>query len=440
MTLMPIIFVLYMFNYLDRNNISQAKLDSFEEDLGLHGSDYSTAVSIVNVGYILMQLPSNMLITKLRPSLYIPFWACVWSCVSAATAATKSFGGLIALRLVLGVCEAPFFPGVFYLLSCWYTKKELAFRYAILYSGLILATATSGLLAAAIFATLDGRSGLAGWQWLFIIEGAVSLGFGFIAIALLPDLPASTTGSTRWLFNEEERKVAIERMRRDAVSDQEDNTSLWHGLKLAVLDIKVWIFAFIMCSSQSAYGFNYFYPTIVEGFNLGTRTITLACTAPPYIVGALIAYGIAWSSDRCKERGFHIAVPVGIAIIGFIISVATLNIPVRYFASFLYISGIFGANAVVFSWAATTVNTTAQKKACAMAIINITGQLGSVWSPYFFDENQAPRYSRAMVLLLVFAALDAVLTLTMKVRLRHENKKLIARGVEEGIVPTLYML
>ncbi|RDW68872.1 uncharacterized protein DSM5745_08632 [Aspergillus mulundensis] len=440
MTLVPMIFILYLFNYLDRNNIAQAKLDTFMEDLGLGGSDYSTAVSIVNVGYILMQLPSNMILTKVRPSLYIPFWVCIWSCVSASTAGTHNFSGLIGVRIILGICEAPFFPGVFYLLSCWYTKKELALRYAALYSGLVLATATSGLLAAAIFAGLDGAHGLAGWKWLFIIEGAVSFGMGLLAFLLIPDLPGMNSGSGRWLLTDEENRVAVERMRRDAVSNQDDNESLRHGLKLAVMDVKVWIFSFIMCSSQSAYGFNQFYPTIVEGFGLGSRTITLACTAPPYIIGACVAWCIAWSSDRRKERGFHIFFPVCVAIVGFIISVATLNIPVRYFASFLYISGIFGANSVVFSWAATTVSDTAQNKACAMAIINITGQLGSVWSPYFFHENESPRYITAMILLLAFAVCMASLCLIMKVLLKRENRKLVAKGEEEGVVPNLYTL
>lgn len=189
-----------------------------------------------------MQLPSNMILTKVRPSLYIPLWVCVWSVVSGATAGTNSFGGLIGVRIVLGVCEAPFFPGVFYLLSCWYTKKELALRYAVLYSGLVLATATSGLLAAAMFAGMDGTAGLPGWRWLFIIEGAVSFVLGAIAPVLLPDLPGQNSGSVRWLFSEEEQRLAVDRMARDAVSNQEDNASLRHGLKLAVMDIRMWIF------------------------------------------------------------------------------------------------------------------------------------------------------------------------------------------------------
>lgn len=108
-----------MFNYLDRNNIAQARLNTFEEDLGLVGNQFNVAVSILNVGYMLMQLPSNMIITRVRPSIYLPCCAAVWSCISAATAGTHNFSGLIAIRFFLGIVEAPFFPGAFHIMSSW---------------------------------------------------------------------------------------------------------------------------------------------------------------------------------------------------------------------------------------------------------------------------------------------------------------------------------
>ncbi|KAJ0144319.1 Uncharacterized protein HZ326_12934 [Fusarium oxysporum f. sp. albedinis] len=219
---------------------SQAKLDSLEKDLVLSGNDYSTALAILNVGYMLMQIPSNMILTRVRPSIYIPVWVCLWSAVSAATAACNSFTHLIIIRFFLGICEAPFFPGVFFLLSCWYTKKELALRYAFLYSGLVLATAVSGLLAAGIFAGLGGVAGLQGWRWLFILEGAAIFLLGLVAFVMLPDFPA--TKSQDWLFTAEEKEVAVTRMVRDAVSEEEHDQSVLHGLKLAVTDIKVWAF------------------------------------------------------------------------------------------------------------------------------------------------------------------------------------------------------
>ena len=135
--------------------------------------------------------------------------------------------------------------------------------------------------------------------------------------------------------------------------------------------------AIILCANHTAYGFNNFYPSIVEGFELGSRTVTLLCTAPPYLVGAIITFFVANSSDRNNERGLHISVPMLVAVVGFVISVATLNVPARYVASFLYVTGCFSANSIVYTWGASTTSQTPEKRACATAIINVTAQLGS---------------------------------------------------------------
>ncbi|KAJ4180111.1 hypothetical protein NW755_011960 [Fusarium falciforme] len=164
----------------------------------------------------------------------------------SATAATHNFEGLVAVRFFLGVCEAPFFPGAFYLLSCWYTKKELALRTAVLYSGLVLATAFSGLLAAGIFAGLSGARGLGGWRWLFLLEGVATFVVGVLAIFILPDFPSSKSGSATWLLSDDERQLAVERIARDQVSNQESNRSIWHGLRTAAMDFRVWVFVSIL--------------------------------------------------------------------------------------------------------------------------------------------------------------------------------------------------
>ncbi|OJJ03353.1 hypothetical protein ASPVEDRAFT_170733 [Aspergillus versicolor CBS 583.65] len=438
MTLMPVIWVLYMFNYLDRNNIAQARLNNFERDLGLVGTDFNVAVSVLNIGYMLAQLPSNMILTRVRPSIYLPCCVMLWSCVSAATAGVNNLPGLVAVRFFLGIVEAPFFPGAFYLLSCWYTRKELALRTAVLYSGLILATAFSGLIAAGIFAGLDGVHGLAGWQWMFIIEGAGSFFAAMIAIGLLPDYIDSTSGSGRWLLTPREREVAAARIAADRVSVSEADRSVWYGVSLAIKDIRTWIFFLMLCSNHTAYGFNNFFPSIVQGLNLGSNTVTLVLTAPPYLFGAVISFLVAFSSDRHNERGFHISVPMLVAIVGFIISAATLSVPARYFASFLYASGAFAANSMVYSWAASVLNQTPEKRAAATAIINLLAQFGNIWSPYFFREQDEPRYILAMILMMAFSGLSVCCALAMKMVLKRENAKMRAEAEEAGRSVTLY--
>lgn len=139
-------------------------------------------------------------------------------------------------------------------MSCWYTRKELALRTAVLYSGLVLATAFSGLIAAGVFAGLDGVRGLPGWRWLFILEGIGSFTAAIVAIFLLPDYPESKSGSGRWLFTEEERKTAMERIARDRVSQPEADRSVFYGLRLAAKDFRTWVFVLLLCSNHTAYG------------------------------------------------------------------------------------------------------------------------------------------------------------------------------------------
>lgn len=134
------------------------------------------------------------------------------------------------------------------MLSCWYTRRELALRTAVLYSGLVIATAISGLIAAGVFAGLDGARGLSGWQWLFIIEGAGSFVAAIFAVFLLPDFTDSKTGSAKWLLSAKELEVAAQRIALDRVSLPEADRSVWHGLGLAVKDYRTWIFVSIKSS------------------------------------------------------------------------------------------------------------------------------------------------------------------------------------------------
>jgi hypothetical protein len=172
--------------------------------------------------------------------------------------------------------------------------------------------------------------------------------------------------------------------------------------------------------------------------NLGTRTITLVLTAPPYLFGAIVSFAVAYSSDRRNERGYHISAPMAVAIVGFAISAATLNNAARYTASFLYCAGAFAANATVYSWAAGSLNQTPEKRACATAIVNLLSQFGNIWSPYFFPADDGPRYVMAMLLMMGFSALSIAASLVMKVLLKRANRKLVAEAEGSGRRVQLY--
>ena len=169
---MPLVAILIRSDYLDRNAIASTRLGGITEDLGLVGNQFQTSVSILFVGYllpesdadsryILMQVPSNLFLDRIgKPAIYLPACMVIWGTISSLTAAVHSFGGLLACRFFLGFIEAAYFPGCLFFLSSWYTRKELAFRTAILYSGSLISGAFSGLIAAGIVGGLDGGRGL----------------------------------------------------------------------------------------------------------------------------------------------------------------------------------------------------------------------------------------------------------------------------------------
>lgn len=235
---------MYVMNYLDRNNIAAARLAGLEEELNLSSTQYLTALSILFVGYLLMQVPSNLFLNKLgKPALYLPTVMIIWGVISAATAGAQSFGGLIAIRFFLGFVEAAYFPGCLFFLSSWYTRKELGFRTAILYSGSLLSGAFSGLISAGITNGLDGAKGLRAWRWLFIIEGVITIVIAFAAYLVLPNFPRTTT----WL-TENERQLAIWRLDEDIGEDDwigSEQQTFFHGMKLAFADIKMWILVIV---------------------------------------------------------------------------------------------------------------------------------------------------------------------------------------------------
>jgi len=148
-------------NYIDRNAITLARLNGFQEDLGLTSSQYSTAISLLFVGYILGQIPSNMIITRVRPSWYMGICMMGWSLVSGLTAIVHNYTGILLVRFFLGIVEAPYYPGALYLLSIFYTRKEIATRISVLYSGNILASSFAGLIALGVF-KLDDVHGISG--------------------------------------------------------------------------------------------------------------------------------------------------------------------------------------------------------------------------------------------------------------------------------------
>jgi MFS family permease len=366
-----------------------------------------------------MQVPSNMLISsrKVRPSIYMCVCMMVWAVTSACTALVKNYTGLVLVRFFLGIAEAPYYPGALYLLSLFYTRKEIATRLSILYSGNIFATSFSGLIAAATFASLDGTHGLAGWKWLFIIEGAVTFGIAMVALYLLPDFPLTT-----WWLTPEERQLAHDRIARDTMGLEASKGSK-AGLMQAIRDPRLYLLALMQNMHLSACSFNNFFPTVVGSLGFSS-TITLVLTCPPYLVSGVVGILVGISSGKFNERTWHITVAMGTAMVGFIVSAITLNTAARYVSCFLFASGAYAVNSVILGWVSATLGQTQEKKAVSLSIVNVIANASYIYTAYLYPKSNGPKYTTAMSANTVFAFVTIVCAWTLRVWLMRTNRKI----------------
>lgn len=420
--LIPMLVFLYILNYLDRNNIASARLGALEEDLNLKGNQYETCISILFVGYILMQIPANMFLNKFKkPSIFLASIMGAWGTISLCTAAVQGFGGLLAVRLVLGFVEAGFFGSCLYVLSCWYTRKQLGFRNSLLYSGSLLSGAFSGLIAAGIVDNMDHLHGLRSWRWLFIIEGGVTVGVAPLAYLVLPDMPHNSK-----MLNDFEKDVLLYKIRCETGQDDSDETneeSYWGAFKLAVCDVKVWACCGILSWLVSAAGVTNFFPSIVETLNFD-RVITLCLTAPPYILAVISTFIWALHADKTGERFWHVVSPLLIALASFIISVSTLNTGAPYFAMVIMVPSIYCSFTTILSWMSNSVPRPPLKRAIALSLLNCLSNSASIWNAYLYPSSAAPRYTVAFTCNCVFIALAIACAVALRLRLQILNRRI----------------
>ncbi|KAH8888524.1 major facilitator superfamily transporter [Thozetella sp. PMI_491] len=414
--LLPILIVMYIMNYIDRNAVPQAKIQGLNTDIGLQGVEYNIVLSVTFIGYILMQVPSNMILSYCRPSWYLSLCMVAWGIVSGATGAVHNFGGLAACRFFLGVTEAPFFAGVAFLFSGWYTRKELGLRLGIFFCAAMLSGAFGGLFAAGISAAFQGNA-IASWRWLFIIEGAATVVFACVTALVIPDWPSTT----KWL-TEEEKALGVIRLVEDAGAEEEDITAL-DAFKMAAKDHRVWLCILNQLCIQAVASLTNFLPTLVKNFGFSTIN-TLLLTAPPYLFTALFCLFNTWYSDKTSKRSPHMVYPSIVAIVGIVITLATTNTAARYFSLFLMLPGTYGCFQISNAWMANIAARPQKKRAIALAMNNSIGNLALVWTPYLYPDSAGPQYTTAWSVNLALTVVTILSSLGLSYVLRRDNKKL----------------
>ncbi|KAK7685745.1 hypothetical protein QCA50_011091 [Cerrena zonata] len=385
MRLMPILTLMYLFSFLDRGNIGNAKLQGLVTQLDLTGNKYNIALTMYFVPYCLFECPANLVLKKFHPSRWLPGITITWGIIMTLMGLVKNYPQLVGTRVALGITEAGLFPGVVYYLSLWYPRHMLQYRVGIFYGGATVAGAFSGLLAFAI-SFMSGTRGLLGWSWIFIIEGIATVFVGILAFFVLVDFPA-----TALFLTPEERAFVIWRKKYDNSSvGEEEHFALKHVWQ-AFADWQVWLHILIYMSIIGPlYGISLFLPSIINGFGFSTA-ISQLLTVPPYVCATIILIIFAIWSDRIQKRSPFILAGLVMCLIGFAINISEAPIGVKYFGTFFCVSGSYAAFPGIVAWLGN--NLAGQyKRGVGMALHIGIGNFAGAIASNIYRSQDAPRY------------------------------------------------
>ncbi|KAK2029188.1 major facilitator superfamily transporter [Colletotrichum zoysiae] len=425
----PTVALLYLFCFIDRANIGNARIAGLDKDLNLKGYDYNMVLSIFYISYILFEIPATVACKWMGPGWFLPITSLLFGVVSIATAFCHDRASICGVRFLLGIFEAGMLPGIAYYLSRWYQRAELTFRLSLYMVMAPLAGAFGGLLASAIL-TLDHFGSLHDWRMIFAIEGIVTIGLSLISFFTLTDRPETA----RWL-TQEERDLCIARVKSERVGateviDKIDKTKLKRGMFNPVTFQIAIIFLFNNITVQ---GLAFFLPTIVSTIYPTYTTVEKQLhSVPPYVVGAFftIAFpSVSWYLDR---RQVLIALSAPMVMCGYIMFLASKVARVRYGATFLIASSamVLGpmSNAHI---SANVVSDTARSSAIGMNVM--FGNVGGLISTWSFISKDAPDYPIGNGLNLAASSMILIVATSAWFWMKWDNKRRDELSIEEEL-------
>jgi ACS family tartrate transporter-like MFS transporter len=365
--LIPFMFLLYIVSYLDRVNVGFASLE-MNRDLGLSDTVYGLGAGVFFIGYFLFEVPSNLLMQRVGARPWIARIMVTWGVLSAGMMFTRGPVSFYTLRFLLGLAEAGFFPGMILYLTYWFPERERANTVALFMTANALAGVIGGPLSGALL-TMQGAGGLAGWQWLFLLEGTPAVLLGIATLLYLPNGPAEA----RWLTVDERQMVQAEAA---GTMPHDDQTVL-----RVLTNRTVWLFSILYFALVVAlYSISFWLPQLLKRLS-GSSDVTVGfVSALPYLVAAIGMVFIGRHSDARNERRWHVAVPALLAAAGLLVSAFANAAPLAVAAVSVAALGIWGALGPF--WAMPTAMLRGTAAAAGIAWINSVGNLGGFVGPY----------------------------------------------------------
>jgi ACS family tartrate transporter-like MFS transporter len=364
--LIPFMFLLYIVSYLDRVNVGFASLQ-MNRDLGLSDTVYGLGAGIFFIGYFLFEVPSNLIMVRVGARPWIARIMVTWGLISAGMMFTSGATSFYTLRFLLGLAEAGFFPGMILYLTYWFPPRERARTVAMFMTANALAGVVGGPLSGVLL-TMSGRGGLAGWQWLFLIEGIPAVLLGIAVLLYLPNGPDDAA----WLSDTERVWV------RSQVSTGggHDEQTVWQVLT----NKAVWLFSLLYFTLVVAlYSISFWLPQLLKRLSGASDLAIGVVSALPYVVAAIGMVLIGRHSDHHDERRWHVAGPALLAASGLVLSTFTDSPVLAVAAISLAALGIWGALGPFWAMPTAILRGGA---AAGIAWINSVGNLGGFVGPY----------------------------------------------------------
>ncbi|MCJ1377293.1 hypothetical protein MMC17_000387 [Xylographa soralifera] len=425
----PVLSILYLLAFLDRTNIANAAVYGLSTDLGLvSGSNqYNTALTIFFVPYILFEIPSNILLKKLKPHVWLSGCMFVFGLVTICQGLVKGYSGLLATRFFLGLAETGMFPGSFYLIGMWYKRAEAQKRYSFFFSSTTLAGAFGGLLAAAI-GKMNGMRGYLAWRWIFILEGVVTCIVAIIFFFLIPSFPEDAS----WL-TEDERAYVKARLQADQGRSAAERNISFKDVRTIFKDYKIFVGGFMYFGLiVPAYGYAFFAPGIIKTYGYSTIQTQLH-SVPPWATAFGFAMLVAFFSDTLKHRFIFTLLPICVSITGFAILLTVhTNHNLEYAALFLVTSGTYGAMPVVVCWFTQNLGGH-HRRAVGTAWQIGFGNIGGIIATYAFLSSDAPLYRTGYAICIGFVCLSAASCVTYFVSVWMQNRSRDRAGRNLGL-------
>ncbi|CRG87008.1 putative transporter C1002,16c [Talaromyces islandicus] len=416
LNMMPLFFVLYMLAFLDRGNIGNAEVAGMGKALNLTSSQYAWFSTIFYITYIIFEF--CIIFWKVFPPHVVGAIVVFgWGLLGTVQSAAQSWGGMMAIRFLLGAFEAAYAPGIMYLLSFFYLRHEVGFRCGLFASAAPLASTFAGALA---YGITNGHSHLENWRLLFLVEGLATVIMTPFAFFFIPDSP----DKARFL-NSEEREIVKSRSRRQVGTEPAVRIG---GLNLkefltTLIDYKAWFVALMYFGANVSYAsLPVYLPTILSA--MGYSSINAqGLSAPPYFVAFLFALITTYIADRTQQRGWMLFVTSIVGGIGYIILATVTTVGVRYFAVFLAAAGVFSTIPNIIAWTLNNQGSDSRRGA-GLVLINVVGQCGSVLSSRIYPTSEGPRYIKGQSVCAAFMFFTAILAFTLRFLLIRDNKKL----------------